>query len=77
MTIGKYFSDDIFVSYTGLYESALDARNERQYGFVHRWVVEYRVLPISNKLTLNFEYEYDSLEQLRDRAILLRYSILF
>ncbi len=77
LSVGKYITDDIFVTYTGLWESALDAQNERHSGVIHRWRVEYRILPISKRLTLDFGYEYDSLEQLRDREIKLRYSILF
>ena len=77
LSVGKYISDDLFLTYTGLWESAINAQNERHFGFLHRWNLEYRIRPISNSLLINFTYEYDSLEQLRDREIALRYSILF
>ncbi|MBU1651740.1 hypothetical protein KKA00_05945, partial [bacterium] len=76
LSIGKYFTDDMFVIYTGVYESAIDAQNERRSGFLHRWSLEYRLRPISPNLVLDLGYEYDSLEQLRDRDINLRYWIL-
>lgn len=77
LSVGKYISDDLFLTYTGLWESAINAQNERHFGFLHRWNLEYRIRPISKSLLINFAYEYDSLEQLRDREITLRYSILF
>ncbi len=76
-SVGKYFTDDLFVIYTGMYESAINAQNERRFGFLHNWSIEYRLRPISPNLVLDFSYEYDSLERLRDRAVKLRYSILF
>jgi hypothetical protein len=60
-----------------MYESAINAQNERRFGFLHNWSIEYRLRPISPNLVLDFSYEYDSLEKLRDRAVKLRYSILF
>jgi len=77
LSIGKYFTDDMFIIYTGVYESAIDAQNERRSGFLHRWSLEYRLRPISRNLVLELGYEYDSLEQLRDRDVNLRYWILF
>lgn len=77
LSIGKYISDDLFLTYTGLWESGINAQNERRFGFLHHWSVEYRIRPISRNLLLNLGYEYDSLEQLRDREITVRYSILF
>ena len=77
LTVGKYVTDDAFISYTGLLETGINAENERHYGFLHRWNLDYRIRPISGNFVLSLRYEYDSLEQLEDKQVLLRYSFLF
>ncbi len=77
LTVGKYVTDDAFISYTGLLETGINAANERHYGFLHRWNLDYRIRPISGNFVLSLRYEYDSLEQLEDKQILLRYSFVF
>ncbi|MFH1862937.1 MAG: translocation/assembly module TamB domain-containing protein [bacterium] len=77
LTVGKYISDDLFVTYTGQWETGINETNERHFGFLHNWTLEYRIQPISNNLVLTLGYEYDSLEQLEDKKVLLRYSFTF
>jgi len=77
LSVGKYLSDDVFLVYTGLYESGINASNERHYGFLHQWSIEYRIRPISKRLVLTLGYQYDSLEKLEDIKETLRYSIVF
>lgn len=76
-SVGKYFGNNLFLTYTGRWDTGINAQNERHYGFIHRWSLEYRFRPISNKLVLDLGYEYDSLEQIRDREIAMRYTINF
>ncbi|TKJ39811.1 hypothetical protein CEE37_11075 [candidate division LCP-89 bacterium B3_LCP] len=76
-SVGKYLSNDVFLTYTGRWDTGINARDERRYGFMHRWALEYRMSPVSNKLVLNLGYEYDTLENLRDQEVSLRYTIVF
>jgi hypothetical protein len=77
LTVGKYLGDDVFLSYNGTFKTALDAANVRQYGFLHRWNLDYRIRPVSGNLVLTLGYEYDSLEKLTDKKVSLRYSFVF
>jgi len=77
LTVGKYLSDDVFLSYTGLWKTGINAANERHFGFLHRWNIDYRIRPVSGNLILTFGYEYDSLERLKDRMVALRYTFIF
>jgi len=77
LTVGKYLTDDVFLSYTGLWKTGINAANERHFGFLHRWNLDYRIRPVSGNLILTFGYEYDSLERLKDRSVALRYSFVF
>jgi hypothetical protein len=77
LTVGKYITDDVFISYTGLWKTGINAANERHFGFLHRWNLDYRIRPVSGNLILTFGYEYDSLELLEDKRVALRYSFVF
>ncbi|MCX6640106.1 MAG: hypothetical protein NTW14_06445 [bacterium] len=77
LSVGKYLSDDVFLVYTGTWETGLNAASERHFGFLHRWSIEYRIRPISKRLVINLSYQYDSLEKIEDKQATLRYSILF
>lgn len=77
LTVGKYISNDLFLTYTGMWESGINAENERRFGFLHQWNLEYRIRPVSNNFILNLGYEYDSLERLGDKEVLFRYSLIF
>lgn len=77
LTVGKYLTNDLFLSYTGLWKTGINATNERHFGFLHRWNLDYRIRPVSGNLVLTFGYEYDSLELLEDKKVALRYSFVF
>ncbi len=77
LMVGKYLTDDLFLNYSGTWESALNAQNERHFGFLHLWSLDYSIRPISGNLILNLGYEYDSLEQKEDKSVSLRYSFVF
>ena len=74
VTVGKYFSDDIFVSYTGeLVEGPGDLEGSRL-GLVHFWNLELRMDPVAKDLVLDFAVEYDEIERRRDESVALKYS---
>ncbi|RJP80922.1 MAG: hypothetical protein C4524_02740 [Candidatus Zixiibacteriota bacterium] len=77
LVVGKYLSDDVFVNYSGTWNTGIDARNERHFGFLHLWNLDYYIRPISGNLILTLGYEYDSLEKLDDKRVSLRYSFVF
>lgn len=46
LTVGKYITNDVFLSYTGLWKTGINAANERHFGFLHRWNLDYRIRPV-------------------------------
>lgn len=73
VTVGKYITRDLFVTYTGeLAEGQFELGN--RLGLVHLWNLEYRMQPLSPDLVLDFAVEYDEIQRRRDEAILLKYS---
>lgn len=73
VTVGKYVTPDLFLTYTGeLAEGQVDVGT--RIGFVHLWNVEYRMNPLSRDLVLDFAIEYDEIERQRDESISLKYS---
>jgi hypothetical protein len=73
VTVGKYLTRDVFLTYTGeLAEGGIDLGN--RLGFVHLWNLEYRILPLSRDLVLDLAVEYDEVERKRDESISLKYS---
>ncbi|RQV93406.1 hypothetical protein EH220_08250 [bacterium] len=74
VTVGKYLSDEIFVSYTGeLVEGPGDLEGSRL-GLVHFWNLELRMDPLARDLVLDFAVEYDEIERRRDESVALKYS---
>jgi hypothetical protein len=77
LTIGKYLNDDTFLSYNGTWKTAINAANIREFGFLHRWNLDYRIRPVSGNLVLTLGYDYDNLEKYADQRLSLRYSFVF
>lgn len=73
VTVGKYISRDLFVTYTGELAEGQFAVGNRL-GLVHLWNLEYRIKPLSTDLVLDFAVEYDEIQRRRDEAVLLKYS---
>jgi hypothetical protein len=74
VTVGKYLTDDVFVSYTGeLVEGPGDLEGSRL-GLVHFWNLELRMDPLARDLVLDFAIEYDEIERRRDESVALKYS---
>lgn len=74
VTVGKYLTRDLYLSYTGLMQSGADAYNVTRLGMIHNWDVLLRLWKISPDLTINYRYKYDSLAELDDNSISIRYS---
>ena len=73
VTVGKYLTRDVFLTYTGeLAEGGVDLGN--RLGLVHLWNLEYRILPLSRDLVLDLAVEYDEVERKRDESVSLKYS---
>ena len=75
--IGKYFLNQIFLTYSGQLEAGLDYRYQHEgFGLSHKFGLEYRISP---SLLLQMEYDYNSLLLYRreDKRILLRHSFPF
>jgi hypothetical protein len=73
VTVGKYLTRDVFLTYTGeLAEGGIDLGN--RLGFVHLWNLEYRIYPLSRDLVLDLAVEYDEVERKRDESVSLKYS---
>ncbi|MDD5087258.1 MAG: translocation/assembly module TamB domain-containing protein [bacterium] len=75
VTVGKYVTPDLFLTYTGeLAEGQVEVGT--RIGFVHSWNAEYRMNPLSRDLVLDFAVEYDEIERRRDESISLKYSFV-
>jgi len=74
VTIGKYLTRDVYVSYTGLLQHGADTYNMTRLGMVHAWDVMIWLPEVSPSLNLNYRYSYDSLVELGDNSIRVRYS---
>jgi hypothetical protein len=73
VTVGKYLTRDIFLTYTGeLAEGGIDLPNRM--GLVHLWNLEYRIHPLSRDLVLDLAVEYDEVVRKRDESVSLKYS---
>lgn len=74
LTVGKYLTDDIFLTYTGeLIEGPSELEGSRL-GLVHFWNLEYRMKPLSRDLVVDLAVEYDEVERKRDESVSLKYS---
>lgn len=76
VTVGKYLTRDLYLSYTGILQSALNEDVSRL-GMVHDWNLQYRLSKISPNLRLNYQYMYDSLYKSDNMRYSLRYSFYF
>ncbi len=76
VTVGKYISRDVFVTYTGeLAEAAGEVKGGRL-GLIHYWNLQYRVVPLSLDFVLDFAVEYDEASRRRDESVALKYSFV-
>jgi hypothetical protein len=74
VTVGKYITDDIFLTYTGeLIEGPGELEGSRL-GLVHIWNLELRMDPLARDLVLDFAVEYDEIERRRDESVAVKYS---
>ncbi len=77
LTLGKYVTKDLYVSYTGQIGRQIDyetptAQGKR--GYLQTWNATYRMSAISPNLVLDTRWEYDSLERLDNRSVRIRYT---
>jgi hypothetical protein len=77
-TIGKYITDDLFLTYAGKFESGESPYDRRQrLGMIHNWNLEYRLPTRGANLLMIMGLEYDSLERKTDRKISISYRFYF
>ena len=74
LTVGKYLTSDMFVTYTGELSESETAPESGRLSLVHLWNLEYRIKPLSPDLVLDFAVEYDEFERKRDESVSLKYS---
>lgn len=74
LTVGKYITNDVFLTYTGELAESRSAPETGRLSLVHLWNLEYRIKPISPDLLLDFAVEYDEFERRRDESVSLKYS---
>jgi hypothetical protein len=74
LTVGKYLSSDMFVTYTGELAESETAPESGRLSLVHLWNLEYRIKPLSPDLVVDFAVEYDEFERKRDESVSLKYS---
>jgi hypothetical protein len=78
VTVGKYISKDLYLSYTGQLINVVDELNQNEFNFNHSFGLEYRFFR-----NLLLELEYDRLKysllpyQEQDFKIKLRHSFMF
>ncbi len=74
VTVGKYFTRDLFVTYTGELAEAAGEIEGGRLGLVHYWNLQYRVVPVSPDFVLDFAVEYDEASRRRDESVAVTYS---
>ncbi len=74
LTVGKYLTNDVFLTYTGELSESENAPESGRLSLVHFWNLEYRIKPVSPDLVLDFAVEYDEFERRRDESVSLKYS---
>ncbi len=82
LTLGKYLTRDVFVSYTGYLGgdpafSAVSESDQSRFGLLQSWNLEYRLRMLSPNFILEAGWEYDNLESMDNRSLSLKYSIQF
>ncbi len=76
VTVGKYLSSDVFVTYTGELAEASGEVEGGRLGLIHFWNLQYRVVPLSPDFVLDFAVEYDEASRRRDQSVALKYSFV-
>jgi hypothetical protein len=76
ISVGKFLTRDLFVSYSGQLASEIQGIEGGRLGLIHEWDLEYRMMPLSPYLVLDLSYQYDNLVRQSDQGILLRYSFI-
>lgn len=76
VTVGKYLSSDVFVTYTGELAEASGEVEGGRLGLIHFWNLQYRVVPLSRDFVLDFAVEYDEASRRRDESVALKYSFV-
>jgi len=74
VTVGKYVTRDVFVTYTGELAEAAGEIEGGRLGLVHYWNLQYRVVPVSPDFVLDFAVEYDEASRRRDESVAVTYS---
>lgn len=76
VTVGKYVTKDVFVTYTGELAEAAGEIEGGRLGLIHYWNLQYRVIPVSPDFVLDFAVEYDEASRQRDESVALKYSFV-
>lgn len=74
ITVGKYFNQDIYISYTALLQLGADENNTTRLGMVHNWDFTFRITDLDPNFFIGYRYLYDSLVNLDDHRLSLKYS---
>ena len=77
VTLGKYISRDVYISYTGLVQSGADKYNFSRLGMLHNWDLLLRLWQIAPNLNLNYRYQYDNLAEQSDHSFRIRLNFVF
>jgi hypothetical protein len=76
VTVGKYLTRDLYLSYTGSVMSET-AYNVTRLGMVHEWDILLHLSRVTSNLSLDYRFQYSSLAREVRREIFLSYSFLF
>ncbi len=74
LTVGKYLTRNIFVSYSGLLQRSSDTYNVTRLGMIHNWSLSVRLWQLVKNLNFKYNYEYDSLTELDDHSFSISYN---
>jgi len=77
LTVGKYMSRQLYLSYTGAVASEATVASATRLGLLHLWDALYRLPGAAERFTLNYRYEYDGLSLDRFQSLLMRYTMVF
>lgn len=77
VTIGKYLSRNLYLSYTGALATEGEIYSSTRLGVLHYWDLLFRLARISNNASLNYRYEYDGLVDRRASSVYIRYNYYF
>jgi len=77
VSLGKYITRDIYVSYTGLLRNSADKYNFTRLGMLHNWDLLLRLWQIAPDLNFNYRYQYDSIAEHSDQSFRIRINFTF